>query len=271
MTTRQQTAVALGPLLLALLTTLAIGQGHSSSPEILSEVKAIVTDATGALIPHSEVTFKGESATIVSYTSMDGSVTVKLRTGRYAVTFARTGFVTAKLVDLQISAPTPSTFRVVLQVDSTPTDGGELMGVPTTTSELPTVVIPTSVHRVQESTQKSDCATNHFVMHKTPCLCGEVTITSGDIALDPTAFGLDDTLDIELRDKAGKPIESKRISYRKERNFCFSGKPRGRYTLAFVLYEAGKPQPAAVFPTKYTAKGSEACNVIYLVPPVCPK
>ncbi len=66
-------------------------------------------------------------------------------------------------------------------------------------------------------------------------------------------------------------IESKRLSYNSERAFCFSGKPKGRYALAFVLYESGKPQPAAVFPTKYTAKPNVTCSAIYLVPPVCPK
>jgi hypothetical protein len=88
---------------------------------------------------------------------------------------------------------------------------------------------------------------------------------------EPAAFGLDDTLDIELRDNSGKVIESKRMSYRNERTFCFPGKPKGRYALAFVLYESGKPLPTAVFPTKYTAKSSEACNVTYPVPPACPK
>jgi hypothetical protein len=71
---------------------------------------------------------------------MDGSVTVELRTGRYAVTITKAGFVTAKLVDFQINAPTPAAFRVVLRVDHTPTDGGIFEGVPTTSSELPSVI-----------------------------------------------------------------------------------------------------------------------------------
>jgi hypothetical protein len=122
----------------------------------------------------------------------------------------------------------------------------------------------------QESSPKTDCTTHHFRLHKTPCLCGKVDVASGDIVLKPAQFGLDDTLDVELRDNAGKAIESKRLSGN-EPTFCFSGKTKGRYALAFVLYKAGKPQPAAVFPTKYTAKSDETCNVIYLVPPECPK
>jgi hypothetical protein len=137
MTTRlHDAAVALGSLLV-LLTALCSGQ-ERSTPEPVAEVKGIVADAAGALIPQSEVVFKGESGTIVAHTSMDGSVTVELRTGRYAVTIAKPGFVRAKLVDFRIDAPTPTAFRVVLQVDRTPTDGGEFHGVaPTTTSDLP--------------------------------------------------------------------------------------------------------------------------------------
>jgi hypothetical protein len=56
------------------------------------------------------------------------------------VTITKSGFVVAKLVDFKISAPTPIAFRFVLQADSTPTDGGEFMGVPTTTYELPNVI-----------------------------------------------------------------------------------------------------------------------------------
>lgn len=74
---------------------------------------------------------------------MDGSVTVELRTGRYFVTITKFGFVTAKLTDLQINAPTPAAFRVVLQVDRTPNDGGNLEGVPTATSDLPNVILVT--------------------------------------------------------------------------------------------------------------------------------
>jgi len=133
------------------------------------------------------------------------------------------------------------------------------------------LLLVSAVSACQESTPTRDCTTHNFVLHKTPCLCGQVNITSGDISLDPATYGLDDKLDVELRDKAGKAIESKRMSYKNEHTFCFSGKPKGRYALAFILYKSGQPQPAAVFPTNYTAKERETCNVIYPVPPVCPK
>jgi hypothetical protein len=252
-----------------LLTALSSGQDSSSIQKPVSEVKGVVADATGAVIPQSQVEFKGESGTIVAQTGMDGVVAVQLRTGKYAVTIARTGFKTEKLVDFQVEAPTPAVFRIVLQVASTSTDGGESPGVPTTTSDLPSTITLDSSRGVQESNPTSDCKTNHFVMHKTPCLCGKVQIASGDIGVSPTQMGLDDRVDVELRDKNGMLLESQRLIYRSEVPFCFSGKPKGKYALAFVLYESGKRRPAAVFPTKYTPNSNKECNVIYLIPPTC--
>ena len=133
------------------------------------------------------------------------------------------------------------------------------------------LLLATAVCVSQESNPKRDCTTHGFFLHKSPCLCGEVSITSGDISLSPEVFGLDDFLDVELRDKAGNVLESKRLSYRKDRTFCFSGRPKGVYALAFISYKSGKAQPAAVHPVKYTAKGCGTIHVIYAVPPDCPK
>ena len=124
----------------------------------------------------------------------------------------------------------------------------------------------------QESIPTRNCTTHGFFLHKTPCLCGEVHVTSGDISLAPEVFGLDDGLDVELRDKKRKLLESKHISYKAGRTFCFSGRTKGVYALAFISYKEGEPQPAAVHPIKYTAKGcDERRPVIYSVPPDCPK
>jgi hypothetical protein len=137
-----ETAGALA-VLLVVLTAFA-SQDRSSTPEPVSEVKVIVSDATGAVIPLSKVLFKGELGTIVAHTTMDGSVKVKLRNGKYTVTVFQVGFVTSKPVDFQINAPTPFTFRTVLQVAGTPTDGGggdgTMLAVPTIPSDLPNIV-----------------------------------------------------------------------------------------------------------------------------------
>jgi hypothetical protein len=133
------------------------------------------------------------------------------------------------------------------------------------------LLLATIVCAGQESTPDHNCTTHGFFSHKTPCRCGEVSLTSGDISLSAEAFGLDDSLDVELRDKAGNVLESKRLSYRNGRTFCFSGRPKAVYALAFISYKSGKPQPAAVHPVKYTAKGCGMSHVVYAVPPDCPK
>ena len=83
------------------------------------------------------------------------------------------------------------------------------------------LLLATAVCVSQESNPKRDCTTHGFFLHKSPCLCGEVSITSGDISLSPEVFGLDDFLDVALRDMAGHVLESKRLSYRKDRTFLF--------------------------------------------------
>lgn len=131
-----------------MLAALCSGQVvRSSTPAPVSEVKGVVTDAIGAVIQHSEVVFKGDSGTIVSHTGDDGSVTVHLPSGTYSVTIASQGFVTAKLVDFRISAPTPAAFRVALEVDRTAIVDfprwAEVPQVPTVTADFPWFINPT--------------------------------------------------------------------------------------------------------------------------------
>jgi hypothetical protein len=137
-TTRFTTvAVAIGSFLILI----AVGHGQVVRRP-LSEFKAIVFDETGAVIPDCEVVLRSDSESMVSHTGMDGSVTVRLPGGRYAVTTTKVGFVTSKIPDVQIDGSMSDTLRFVLKVDSTRTDGGEFYGVPTATSELPSVIRP---------------------------------------------------------------------------------------------------------------------------------
>jgi len=106
-------ATALGSLLV--LVGLCRGQDvRSSTPAPVSEVRGVVTDAMGAVIQRSEVVFKGDSGTIVSHTGEDGSVTVHLPTGIYTVTITSPNFLSAKLANFRVSAPTPASFRIAL-------------------------------------------------------------------------------------------------------------------------------------------------------------
>ena len=139
------------------LVSLLIAVGHAQVGPPLSEVKVIVFDETGAAIPDCELVFKSNSEATVSHTGMDGSVTLRLQSGRYVVTISKAGFVKSKMLDVQIVTPMMDALRVVLKVDHTPTDGPIFDGVPTTTSDVPGVVGPESsgTPSVQRATRKS--------------------------------------------------------------------------------------------------------------------
>ena len=133
------------------------------------------------------------------------------------------------------------------------------------------------------------CSTLKYVRHKVSCLCGTVQVCSGDICLSPAAYGLDDDITVELRDKAGTTVlastkaivttsdgvgttqDGTKASYKsKERTFCFDGNRDGDYMLAFVLHKNGLPQPAVEFPTNYSHTRLKACGSVYMVEPTCP-
>jgi hypothetical protein len=137
-------AVAAAGFGIFLSLMIAVGQAQVVGP--LSAVKTIVFDESGAVIPGCEIAFTSDSEkvvshseTVFSHTGTDGSVTVGLRKGRYTLTTRKPGFVKS---DVQFSAPMPDTLRIVLKVDHTPTDGAQFDGVPTSTSELPSVIRP---------------------------------------------------------------------------------------------------------------------------------
>jgi hypothetical protein len=116
----------------------------------------------------------------------------------------------------------------------------------------------------QQPLATQDCSTLRYVKHKSAWLCGEAVVCSGDICGRPSDLDFDDEFDVILRDRHGKKLESIRLSY-EHRNFCFEGRSNGDYQLAFVLYEKGVPQPARVFPTKYTAtKTSQTTRYTWL-------
>jgi len=118
---------------------IAVGQAQVT----WSEVKTVIFDQSGAVIPGCEIVFKSDSETIVSHRGMDGSVAVRLRNGRYALEASKTGFVKT---DIRFFAPMPDPLRIVLKVDQTPTDGPILDGVPTTTSDVPRVIEGPEIH-----------------------------------------------------------------------------------------------------------------------------
>jgi len=140
---------------------LNIAVGHSQVVSPLSEMTTTVFDESGAVIPDCEIVFKSDSATVVSHTGMDGSVTLRLPSGRYAVTTTRAGFAKSTLADVQIGTSMQDEIRIVLKADFTPIvdgpDGPIFDGVPTATSDLPRAISPTTypVRSARPLTKKS--------------------------------------------------------------------------------------------------------------------
>lgn len=120
--------------------TIAVGQSQVVAP--LSEIKTTVFDESGAVIPDSKIVFRSDSTIVESRTGTDGSVTLRLPSGRYGLTTTKAGFVKSTITDVQIGSPMQDEIRIVLKVDHTPTDGPIFEGVPTTASDLPSVIRP---------------------------------------------------------------------------------------------------------------------------------
>jgi hypothetical protein len=145
---------------------------------------------------------------------------------------------------------------------------------------------PLGVSQTQRN--NPDCPTTRHFQHKVSCLCGAVQICSGDVCGRPSTYDLDDDITVELRDRSGtKVLESEKVGTEtrkrecttstgvkapcntSERTFCFEGKRKGHYQLAFVLYTNGAPQPAIRFPINYSSRWHKACDSTYMVPPTC--
>jgi hypothetical protein len=123
----------------------------------------------------------------------------------------------------------------------------------------------------QESAEQRDCQTGKYRRHKVSCLCGEVSVCAGDICGRPSVYGLDNEIDVVLRDKHRHTLQSKTVSYDTQRKFCFEGQHDGEYEIAFMLHKKGVAQPAVVFPTSFKKTRKKSCDSIYMVEPDCPK
>lgn len=146
-------ATAVGTFLSLLITA-----GHAQVVAPLSEAKVTVVDQIGAVLPDSDVVFKSDSKTIVSRTGRTGSLTMRLPSGRYAVTVSHFGFLKNEIVDFQAVAPEPGELKVVLQagpapICTLPCGPFPVNLVPTATSDLPNVIEPKPEPGLAPSTQ----------------------------------------------------------------------------------------------------------------------
>lgn len=73
------------------------------------------------------------------------------------------------------------------------------------------LLVLSSVAVCQTSNRTSDCSTLKSARrHKVSCLCGSVEICSGDICGSPSVYELDDDITVELRDKSGVTLDTKK-------------------------------------------------------------
>ena len=121
----------------------------------------------------------------------------------------------------------------------------------------------------QDSSKPPDCQTLKYAKHKVSCLCGKVSVCAGDICAGPSVYGLDDDIDVLLRDKLAKTLQSEKQS--NGTRFCFEGQRDGEYQIVFVLRRKGAPQPAVIFPTSFKQSRKKPCDSIYMIEPICPK
>jgi len=110
----------------------------------------------------------------------------------------------------------------------------------------------------------------------------------GDICGRPEDYELDDDITVELRNKTGTILDTQKVVVETreeqgttqggaktpirltERRFSFEGKPDGEYLPAFILHKSGIPQPALVFPAKYSHKKNRLGDTVYMLEPTCP-
>jgi hypothetical protein len=145
-------------LAVSILLLIAGSQAQVAAP--LSQVKVTAVDQMGAVIADSDLVFKSDSKTIVSRTGKDGSVTVTLPSGRYALTVSARGFLNNSVPDFQVVTSAPSELKIVLMVGPAivvcgPCGGAGAPETPTITSDLPNVIEdePSPVPAVHSATK----------------------------------------------------------------------------------------------------------------------
>jgi len=166
---------------------------------------------------------------------------------------------------------------------------GYLRSVKCTLTDLALLLVLSPIALGQTLNRVPDCQTLKYMRHKVSCLCGSVQVCSGDICGRPTDYELDDEITVELRSKSGTTLDTQKavvvtrqeqgttqsganISFKlMERRFKFEDEPEGEYLLAFILHKSGVPQPALIFPTKYSHKEINLGNTAYMLEPTCPR
>jgi hypothetical protein len=126
-----------------------------------AEIKITVVDQIGAVIADGDVVFTSDSKTIISHTGKDGSVTVTLPSGQYAVTASHYGFLKTNVPDFQVVAPQPNDLKIVLKVGgpamicTLPCGPMVNLEVPTITSDVSAAIPPDPEPPTEPETRKA--------------------------------------------------------------------------------------------------------------------
>ncbi len=126
-----------------LLVVAAFGQGYPSASEPTYDVKVMVTDVTGAVIPTANVVFVRGSETVAAQTGTDGALHLRLPSGHYVVMVSLRGFNTNMVTDFAVDAYTPKVLKVLLEpgkMEQTIIGDSSLPLLPIQTSDLPNVL-----------------------------------------------------------------------------------------------------------------------------------
>jgi hypothetical protein len=128
-------------LLIVLEPFAVVVLGQDSGSSRIADLRAVVSDPSGARIPSAEFTFKGEK-TITLSAGEDGSVRVQIPYGNYAVTISHPGFETSKIAGFSIQAAKPPDLEVILQIGHCCDEPGigEKVGPQIITGDLPNLI-----------------------------------------------------------------------------------------------------------------------------------
>jgi hypothetical protein len=124
--------------LLELRAAITLGQ-VSSTPSTIANLSIVVVDPAGAVIPNAEITLKGET-NVTTKTAQDGFIQVPLAYGSYVVTISRLGFKTTIITPFSVDAAKHPILKVVLEVAHDCDDCFQGREVPTTTSDVQSVI-----------------------------------------------------------------------------------------------------------------------------------
>src|SRR5262245_15478540 len=158
---RQKLSVPLLLVFVIFLLPAAMASSAFAQTTATSSISGVVTDSADGVVPGATVTVKSEStgAESTAVTSTTGSFNVPaLNVGAYTVTVSLQGFKTAVLKGVQVSAGSPASVRVKLEIGGL-TDTVEVIGgaqvVQTQTAAISTTINTQSILSLPVSSNRS--------------------------------------------------------------------------------------------------------------------